>query len=195
MPRTPWTTDRYLSNALLDGIPLTTKPFPSHAHIAPISPQRSPPISMSFNNNANNANLHTPSPTNHGPKKPTFLEVILSVEEDQNVWANRWGYFKRSDRTVASSEGVQAETGFGTRSCSPFDERDHIYESADSMSPAPSHAAPVTETYHPRYSQGHQLTTNWPTQLYYPVMMDRVTNTVALGALDPIRGKHGCPNL
>ena len=144
---------------------------------------------MAFNSNANNSNLHTCSSTNSGPKRLSFLDVVLNKKEDSNSQADRGGF----DRTVGSPSSLRARSDFGNRGRSHVDNPCHIHKYGDSASPSTSYATPTMWRDDPRQPQNYQpTTTSHSTQRYCPATLDRVSSTVAQGMRDPICGKHAC---
>ena len=142
---------------------------------------------MAFNNNANNSNLHACSSTNSGPKRLSFLDVVLNKKEDSNSQADRRGF----DRTVGSPSSLRARTDFGNHGRRHVDNPCHIHEYGDSASPSTSYATPMMWRDDPRQPQNYQpTTTSHSTQRCYPATLDRVSSTVARGVRDPICGKY-----
>ena len=148
---------------------------------------------MAFNNNANNSNLYACSSTNSGPKRLSFLDVVLNKKEGSNPQADCGGFVARSDGTVGSPRSLRARTDFGNHGRGHFDNPCQIHEYGYSASPGTSYATPTMWRDHPRHPQSYQpTTTSHSTQRYYPATLDRASSTVTRGMRDPIRGKHAC---
>ena len=144
---------------------------------------------MAFNKNANGSNLHACSSTNSGPKRLSFLDVVLNKKVDSNSQADRGGF----DRTVGSPSSLRARTDFGNHGRSHFDNPCHIHEYGDSALPGTSYATPTMWRDHPRQPQGYKpTTTSHSAQRYYPATLDRDSSTVAREMRDPICGKDAC---
>ena len=165
-------------------------PFYIHNILLPDLPY---PIPMAFNNNANNSNLYACSSTNSGPKRLSFLDVVLNKKEGSNPQADRGGFVARSDRTVGLPRSLRARDDLGNHGRGHFVNPYHIHEYGYSASSGTSYATPTMWRDHPRHPQSYQpTTTSHSTQRYYPATLDRVSSTVTRGMRDPIRGKHAC---